>query len=192
MPLPLLTCEIPDETCCTLIFDTANFILNRVYDGIIDCMPPSECASGTLLRYVTMGNGDDGIPDSLTVAFTGSGISPKSTLPGGVTGPLPLCRGTFDIRLREAGWPIVGVANGAITPPDPVKQHAIARHAYAHGEQLYRTVRDFAHSRELTVSGVVKLNNVVLGDLRTLSPLGGIVGFAIPITVDLPFGQAGT
>lgn len=192
MPLPSQSCEIPSSVCCTTIYDISNFILNTVYDALLDCMPLG-CNGETmkLLHYVTMGQGDDGIADSLTVSFLGAVASSKSSDNTGHSLPVGVSRGSFDVRLRESGWPIVRTEGGIIDAPDPKMQHAIARHAYAHGEKMYRVLRGMVQSRRLTPTALPKPSFGSIGDLRALSPQGGVVGFAATVTADFPWRVEG-
>lgn len=191
MPLPSQSCEITTETCCTALFDIANYILNVVYEGLVGCLP-LDCDGNPmpLAKYVTMGSGDDGIADSLTVAFQGSTITQNSSDGRGVTMPIIMERGEFEIRLRESGWPIV-TTNGVVNAPEPAVQHAIARHAYAHIEQFRKTIRMMVAQKNVSPAGVPKPNFCQLLDLRTLNPQGGIVGCVASIRMTLPWGTQG-
>lgn len=195
MPLPQQSCPIPEDVCCNGIFDIAQYVLNRVYDGLVGCLPKGcDGQPMQLLPYVTMGQGDDGVADSLTVAFLGAIPSPNSLDQNGrLKGP-SLFRGDFDVRLRESGWPLIRTDGGQLNAPDPALQQAIARHAYAHGEQMFRVLRSLA-ARVATPGGwLANYPNpafATASQLRTINPQGGIVGFSSVLTVDLPWGIQG-
>ncbi len=191
--LPSQACaNLSDTVCCTTLFDVANYILNTVYDGLISCIAP-DCAGGTptLHKYVTMGNGDDAIVDSLTVAFQGSIVTGKSIDGAGNTLPVNAWKGAFEVRLRESGWPVVSTAGDQITPPDPAMQHAMARHALGHGEKMFRLLRNMVNTKKLTPSTYAQPTVATLDGLRTLNPLGGVIGFVATVNLELPWGQQG-
>lgn len=193
MPLPQQSCIIPEDTCCNTVFDIAQFVLNTVYDGIIGCMP-FDCNGQAmpLRRYVTLGQGDDGIADSLTVAFMGANPSTGSFDNNGNLLAVSKYRADYDVRLREAGWPMVSTDGGKLDAPDPVMQMAIARHAYAHGEKMFRVLRNLARGAKTTwLSGYPNPAFCTVNQLRTINPQGGIVGMSAVLTVDLPWGQDG-
>lgn len=192
MPLPQQSCEVSDDVCCTVMWDVANFVLNSVYDGIVDCFP-LDCNGEPMpfTKYVTMGNGDDGIVDSLAVAIQTVSPTTGSSDNTGVMKGVTLFRAAFDVRLREGGWPIVSTNGGVIQAPDPAMQHAISRHAYAHGEKMYRVLRSMVSSHTVLPSAMPRPGFANLAPLRALQPLGGAVGFATTLQVDLPWGIAG-
>lgn len=171
-------CDAP-EACCTSLFTIADNILNAVYDALLPCYPDG-CTP--LTKYVTMGNGDDAIMDSLTVTFAVAGASQGSTR-NGVMVPIALVRGALDVRLRESGWPTVQVTE-VITPPAPELQQSAAMQAYGHGEKMYRTLLNLHARHALAPVGCA----TSVGQLQPLQPLGGAIGFLVRVEVDLPWG----
>ncbi len=177
------TCDIPEGACCTDLFTVAEHILSSVHGQLLDCFG-ADCAE--LPAYVTMGEGDDGVRDALTVAFTTVAPSGGSARQN-VQLPITLQRATFIMRLKESGWPMVQIVNAEIVPPQPDRQNALARHAFAHAEKMYRTLLWLKATRTLVPSGV-GCTQTSIGPLTPLRPTSGVVGFTSTITLDLPWG----
>lgn len=178
---------VPDEgVCCVEMFGVAHNVLVAVYDDLRNCYPQST--TDPLVAYVTMGAGDDGVLDSLTVAVTGVRPSTGSSVNGTQRGPL-LIRGSFDVRLRESGWPMVRVDGSTVTLPDPVKQNEAARQSFAHGERMYRKLLRMRALGEFAGDiSTLRGAHVEVGQLSPLNPLGGSVGWLVPFTIDLAWG----
>lgn len=178
-------CDVSDVVCCSSLYAIADHLRSSVYTALLDCFD-EDCPSPPLTTYVTMGTGDDGVVDSLAVSFNGTLFSEGSNLAGGKLSPLPLVRGTFDVLLRESGWPTVNREGGVMHAPDPDRQHALARHAFAHGERMYRTLLSMHASRTLTPASI-KGCDASLGALIPLPPLGGTIGWRATVTAKLPW-----
>lgn len=167
------------ELCCTDLADIAAHLLSEVYDALLECRTP-EC-NEEVVAYVTMGNGDDGIVDSLTVAVLSA--SPSGANRPGTFG---LHRAEFDVRLRESGWPTASVEGSVITMPDPAVQASAARYMLSRGEAMHRKLAAMTTSRGLVPAGI-RCSNGTLGRLTPLNPQGGVAGWSISVTVDLPW-----
>lgn len=179
-------CAEDPAVCCVDLFAIATHLLTSSYDALAPCFEGIECAP--LAAYVTMGGGDDGVVDALTVEINQT--APVAVAgAGGRTLPLPAVRAAFTVRLRESGWPTVRVGeNGQIFPPDPVTQNRAARQALAHGEKLYRNLLHLNATRNIIPEGVAGCGAPTLGALTPITPLGGVVGWFVPITVDVLWG----
>jgi hypothetical protein len=178
-------CANPPEVCCVDLHAIATHLLTNVFDALLPCFAGVEC--DPLQAYVTLGNGDDGVADALSVAFTTMSPS-QASAPGGRLLPLPLVRAQFTIRLLESGWPTAQVADGTIIAPDPVAQNEAARQSYAHGEAMYRKLLHMNSQRALMPDSVRGCGNIALAPLTPLPPRGGVVGWVTAVTVDVPFG----
>lgn len=180
-------CAISEAACCGDLYTIAAHLLENVHEALLDCYQGVPCPLDDLNAYVTLGGGDDSITDALTVAFASAAAS-QGSVRGGMMVPLTLQRATFTVRLRESGWPRATVEQGVIVPPSPSLQNALARHAYAHGEKMYRTLLWMQSNRQLIPSSVRGCSNPSVGPLTPLSPTFGVIGFTVPVTVDVPFG----
>lgn len=181
--LPPIECDIPEEVCCAVFFDIAYHLLTETYNALLDCWSDDACSSTPVHAYVTMGRGDDAIPDALSVALASFGVSP-GTQRGGTTGPVQQLEGLYEITLRESGWPMAYEEGGQIVLPDPAVQNSLARHAFAHGERMWRRLAYLAGNRQAVPEGV-SCSGAVLGRLTPLPPLGGMVGWKVDLTVKL-------
>lgn len=182
--LPFDDCGITDDVCCTALFDTADWLLQQVYPVVSACVATSECIP-PLLAYVTLGVGDDGVRDALTVAVGATAPSQVSLDGVGRQVGFSLYRTTYRVQLRESGWPMAQVLGGDIHAPDPVLQNTLARHAYAHGEQMYRKLEQMRLARTLTPTTLPRPSVALLGPLVPLQPQGGVVGFYADVQVDM-------
>lgn len=153
-------------------------LLDRSYDALQQAVHAKCCE--TPIAYLSQGEGDDGIVDALTVVL--KTITPEP----GQAGQMFRNRAVFDVRLREAGWPMVSTDNTSIDMPDPKVQHALAGHAWAHAEAVYRRLVYLAQQRELQPRGMRVMDGVV-GTMRMLSPQGGVVGMVVPVTITMPW-----
>jgi len=185
--LPNADLLVPDAACCSSLFDIADHLLSNVFTALQSCYSVSPCPVDSLYAYVTMGRGDDGVLDSLSVNFT-SATPSVGTNGSGRTLSLGLYRAVFTVRLVESGWPTVEVVNGEVFAPNPVKQNALARHAFAHGEAMYRKLIQMVNQRNITPATVLGCSNATIGPLTPLTPLGGSVGFTTQIMIDVPWG----
>lgn len=180
-------CDIPDESCCNVVYDVAEHLLAQVYDALSNCYD-GDCDKPQ--AYITVGFGDDGIQDALTVAIQQVTPSPATgTGRGGVSMYMGLYRCTYEIRLRESGWPMVQVEGNTIVTPDPERQNALARHLFSHGEMMYRKIHQLHNAFNLVPSTMPRPANAIIGNLFPLNPSGGIVGWTCTLQLDLPWNR---
>jgi hypothetical protein len=177
--IPSSPCDT-SEQCCVSLHDIAAHLLSEVYDAVLGCYPGPDCCE-PLAAYVTTGSGDDGITDSLTVAV-GQISASQNTKPGG----LGLWKGAFTVRLVESGWPVGHVEGNTIVMPPPDEQARAARHVLSMGEAIHRRLAALQTQRGLTPPGV-RCSNAVVGTMIALPPQGGVVGWVVQVTVDLPW-----
>jgi len=184
--LPNEDCVITEEVCCTSLYDVASHILASLYEGMLDCFQPTICNPGGVLAYVTMGRGDDAVYDALTVSV--ERIVPSVNTSGRYdTSPFAMYTVDFSIRLLESGWPMAYEENGELFVPDPVLQNSLARHAYGHGERLYRKLTYMASHGECVPAGMA-CSKATVSPLLPLNPSGGTVGWVTTLTLALPWG----
>jgi hypothetical protein len=167
------------EPCCLSLSDIATHLLTEMYDAITECYP-STCAQ-PLAAYITFGNGDDGIVDSLVVA-AGQVTSTSEAR----AGQMNLWRATFTIRLSESGWPTARIEGEEIVLPTPQEQQIAARHVFSMGEAMHRRLSHLMFHRAL-VPSTVRCSNATVGTMVPVPPSGGVVGWQVPVTVDLPW-----
>lgn len=177
--IPQALCDQPDA-CCVSLYDIAAHLLAETYDAVLNCYPTVEDCP-PLAAYVTMGTGDDGITDAVTVAMMTIAGSPNTR-----AGGLGLWRSTFIVMLRESGWPTVRVNGDEILMPAPDLQVRAAQHVFSMGEAIHRRLAALQTSRGLTPAGV-PCAMASIGVMSPLNPQGGVVGWQIPVTVDLPW-----
>lgn len=171
------SCDLPDP-CCTSLYDIATYLLAAVFDALKAC-----CSEGCddFPAYVTLGNGDDGVQDALTVQFSTVNASPNTR-----AGGFGLYRAAFQIILRESGWPMARVENETIVLPQPSEQAAAAAYMYARGEAIHRKLTFMQSSRTLVPTGTA-CTSATVGTMNPLNPLGGVAGWTVPVVVDLPW-----
>ena len=158
--------------------DIANHLLAETFNALLEC---DESGCEGIVSYVTMGNGDDGISDALTVSFLSTTASPNTR-----SGQFGLYRAAFDVRLRESGWPTVVVEGQEVVLPDPALQASASRYMLSRGEAIHRRLAHLTTTRGLVPAGV-RCSNGSVGSLVPLSPQGGVVGWSTQVTIDLPW-----
>lgn len=177
--IPSTPCSTSDP-CCFSLHDIATHLLTHTYDALIECYPPPDCCT-PLRAYVTLGNGDDGIVDAVCV-MAGGIIGTANQQPG----MMNLWRSTFTVRLLESGWPTARVDGDTIVLPSVEEQQAAAVHVYAMGEAMHRRLSYLASKRSLTPSNV-RCSNATLGPFLPIPPQGGVAGWQVTVSVDLPW-----
>jgi hypothetical protein len=178
-------CDVPPSVCCTSLYSIAEHILINVNAVLLDCLKASDCEP--LHAYVTMGEGDDAVPNALTVEFDLAAPTPGSNR-NNTQVPFIISRATFTVRLRESGWPTVKTRDNRIIIPKPETQNRAAKHAFAHGELMYRQLLYMQHSGTLIPATVKGCTNTVIGSLNPMRPEGGIIGFFAQVSTDLAWG----
>ena len=110
-----------EETYTKTDFSQRDIQMSQVVFDALKACCETGCAG--LSVYVAMGPGDDGIKDALTVNPTLVTAS-AGTRPGAPG----LYRASFDVRLRESGWPTAYVDGTVIQLPEPALQAARRQH----------------------------------------------------------------
>jgi len=191
MAIPTPDCSAASDACCTSLFDVAEFLLLSVKDALDGCLPGMDCGCEPLDFYVTL-SGDDANQNALTVEIQSVNGSPQTLSgKGGMQRGIGLYRATFTIRLRESGWPMVYIDDNVIIAPDPAHQHFAARHAYAHGERMYRKLINMLGTPGGLSPDGVAYTSAQLSPLIALLPTTGVAGFSTSITMDLQWGAPG-
>lgn len=181
----IVNCADDFEPCCTDLHAIATHLLDQVWRNLEPCYSDLDCQP--LERYVTMGNGDDGIADKLNVGINSVGTSPASIV-ANRTLPIPAVRAEFVVRLHESGWPTVRVEGSTVSAPPPAEQAMAVRQSLGHAEMMYRTLLHLHTSRQLIPAGVRGCGNALLGQLTPVPPRGGVVGWTATVTVDVLWG----
>lgn len=178
-------CDVTPEPCCNDLYNVADHLLTTVFDAIKTCMADQSCVEKQLTAYVTIGAGDDGNTDALTVEFDGGSPTPRSVQGGrGVV----VSRTTFTVRLRESNWPIVRREDGAPIMPPPNEQNHAAKYAIARGELMWRTLLGMQATKTLVPTSVRGCLDTQVRDLRPMRPSGGVIGWTVQVDVDFPWG----
>jgi hypothetical protein len=191
MPLPLASCadDISTDVCCSSIFDVADRI-RCVASAAIECCFDPSCSDQEWRSYVSVGPRiAEPLGDALVVHMVGIAPSPASSsntaqrlLPVGVH------LANFDVMVVENGWPQIRANEfgEVIEVPDSNLINAIARHAYAHGEKMYRSLVDGVQRNTLfPVSTFGNLGNVQLSGLQPIQPAAFSVGWGMSVQVQI-------
>lgn len=178
------SCDADMDACCVDLGDIAAHILDRVYAAVAACYD-DECLKPA--PYLTMGNGDDGVGDALTVSFSAAELSPDSVRNGAAL-RLPMVVARFVVRLHESGWPTATTAGDVVRPPDPADQNRAAQQAYAHGEKMYRTLLGMNARREMLPASVKGCGPASVGPLTPVPPRGGVVGWTVTVQIPVAWG----
>lgn len=176
--IPSSPCEDSDP-CCDSLHNIALHLLSEVYEAVLACYPTGCCEP--LAAYVTLGRGDDGLTDALTVSA--GTVSPSL---GTQPGSLGLWRATFTVMLRESGWPTARVEGDAIVLPSAAEQSVASRHVFSMGEAIHRRLAYLSSVRGLVPSGV-RCSNASIGPMVPVAPQGGVTGWQVDVIVDLPW-----
>lgn len=190
MPLPLGSCadDISADVCCSSIFDVADRI-RCVATNAIECCFTGDC-SDTWRSYVSVGPRiAEPLGDALVVHMVGIAPSLGSSSPSGQRlKPVAVHLAQFDVVVLENGWPQIRANEfgEVIEVPDSDLINAIARHAYAHGEKMYRALVDGVQRNTLfPVSTFPNLGNVTLSGLQPIQPSAFSVGWGMSIQVQI-------
>lgn len=178
-----MTCVDPDP-CCTDLSSIAYHLLTSLHEAISSCYP-EECLVPT--PYLTMGQGDDGVGSSLTVAVA-SAVPTTASSPNGTLIRLPMVNAVFTVRLLEAGWPTVAVVGSDIRPPDPVDQNRFALQVFGRGERLYRKLLHMNATHQMLPDEVKGCGAASISQLVPIPPRGGVVGWSTSVTIPVRWG----
>lgn len=182
--VPLLTsdCLTEEPACCDSLFAFADNLRTNAMDALSQCFVDGRCGA-LFSSYVSMGFGDDGVADSLIVAVNQMNPSP-GTQPVG----LSLWQMTFDVRLRESGYPVVQSDGGGrtVAMPDPGLQHQATRQLMAHGEAIHKRLSNMKALGQLAPQGYVCAQGTI-GQMLPLIPQGGVAGWTILVTINMPW-----
>ncbi len=184
--LPALDCTPSEVVCCPTFYDIGYHILTRAFAAVQPCSAPSPCET-VWHTYVTIGDGDDGVMDALSVALMGVGPSSKSQDTGRLS-PIMQIKADYRVRLLDSGWPMVHEDDGVIVQPDPAEQNALARHSYARGEALYRGLLNDVVNGTILPTGMA-CSATTIDRLLPLKPAGGTVGWYTTISLTLALGS---
>lgn len=179
-----VSCDPNSVDCCTVLSDIAAHLLDATHGALLECYR-DPCLAPT--PYMTMGNGDDAVRDSLTVSFSTAEMTPGS-LAAGAPVRLPMVTARFSVRLHESGWPTATITGDTINPPDPAAQNRAAVQSFAHGEKMYRKLLHMQSTRQLVPATVKGCGPGAVGPLTPVPPRGGVVGWVTTVTIPVPWG----
>ena len=184
MPSPQNCIDHQPGQCVDLI-DIAEHVLDECYRALLPILGPQT--DGNILRaYTTVGpGGDDGVVDALCVSFLGAGPTPGSTA-GNITTAYPGIKARFQVSLVESGWPMVKIEGSRVTLPGTTEIAAASRHAYAHGEALYRHIISLNNGRR--IAPMFPGSVASIGPLTPRPPQAGIVGWIVNFEVLMGWG----
>lgn len=179
MPLNAANCTPCDEQFCNDLHRIAQHLLEKSYEALSSCF--LNGCDGQVVAYVTSGQGDDGVMDQLTVSM----LSINPSLLTTAVGP-GLYRALFEVRLHESGWPTARNEGGVIIPPQPEEQANAIGQLMAHGEALHRRLAYLKATKTITPAGMFCLQ-CTIGEMTPVFPQGGVAGWVVLITLDLPW-----
>ena len=176
MAIPDGSCGSPDAACCNWLYKIADHLLTNSFEALLKCYDDSECGD-PVRAYVTMGDGDDGQTDALTVSIVS--IAPSTSNSPGAPA---LFEAQFNVRLRESGWPTVSVVNNEIVFPSAEAQAVAAAWVLGRGEAIHNRLAYLMVKRGLTPDGY-PCRGARVGAMTPIRPQGGVVGWVIPVYV---------
>lgn len=183
MALPHEHCA-PGDVCCTSLYDVAENLLEIAHTAVVGCSFV-ECALPELVGYVSMGQRiEDPQADYLVVSL--QSINPTQGDRAGNM-QLPLYRATFQVKLLETGWPMPHGDDEMIVIPTPELVTNVARHAYAHGEAMYRALANALARKELNPTCNDCYQSI--SPLTPIEPSGGTTGWVMTVTLGTNFGS---
>jgi hypothetical protein len=192
VPLPIDACahNVPTQVCCSGIWDVAERIRCIAYDAVVCCIDPS-CADQEFRSYVSIGTDvPEPLGDALVVTMVDASPSTASRSPTGMLLGASLQEVRFEAYLTENGWPmpIADEVGEVIEVPDSWLINAVARHAYSHGERMYRAILDSVQRKEMfPVSTFPHIAKVDVAGLEPVPPRAFAVGWVVPVTVQMTF-----
>lgn len=193
VPLPLQTCadDVPTDVCCTSIFDVADRLRAIACTAVESCIHPS-CNDRCFESYCSIGPSvPEPLGDALIVHMPDMTPSPGSrSNTGNTLLGVSLQHARFDIFLTENGWPTAETdeLGNVIEVPDRGLINAIARHAYSHGERMYRAVLDSYQKHVLFPPTFFPyIHKADISGLRPVQPAAFTVGWTISVTVQMTF-----
>lgn len=179
MALPHENCA-PGEVCCTSLFDVADNILQIAHCAVVGCSVV-DCDLDDIVGYVSMGERiEDPASDFLVVSLASVFPSPGSA---DAVGNMqnPVYRARFQVKLSETGWPMPTGDEDEIIPPEAALIHNVSRHAYAHGEAMYRALANALARKTLNVGCNDCFQSIE--SLRPSEPSGGTTGWVTYVTL---------
>jgi len=189
MALPSPDCDVPLDVCCDMAFTIASNILEIAHTAVVGCIPITPCPLPEIVGYISFGlRVEDPVPDYLVVSLASLTPTPLSA-DRNQKMHLPIYRAEFQVRLLESGWPQPTGDDQEIIPPEPDEFAAAAKHAYAHGEAMYRALHVALTNNELNPycqSGCFK----AISALTPVEPTGGTVGWDVNITTDFDMSKS--
>lgn len=179
MPLPAVGCCDPTDIDCASLYQLGDWYLANALDSLKVVRGDAGGCCDELIGYLTLGDGDDGITDAVTVAFRT--ITPSADQRGTIANVA-----RFDVRLRESGWPMVNTDGGTVNMPDPVRQNALAGFVWAELEVMHRRFQQLQARHQLQPVGF-RVVHGVLSPFRALNPSGGVVGGVVSLDITMPW-----
>jgi len=177
----------PGDVCCTSLYDVAENILSIAYDAVSGCSVV-DCNLPELVGYVSMGQRiEDPIADYLVVSLLSVFPAPPPASERGGNMQLPIYRANFQVKLLETGWPMPQGDDEEIIVPDPTLVTNVARHAYAHGEAMYRALANALARKTLNLGCADCYQRIE--PLQPIEPSGGTTGWTTNLILGTTFGN---
>ena len=194
MPLPIANCaaDISSDVCCDTIWLMGERIRTVALDAVLTCVD-DDCANEAITSWQTEGDRSGSVKgNTLVVSFVTAALAPSGQRRSGSPRPTPITRASFRVELRETGWPFITerASVQSIKLPDPQIVHAVAKHARAHGERMWRALLNAGSTTVPAQRMFDPLYNphimdkgVGIGTLRP-RPSANMVTYEVDITVD--------
>lgn len=194
MPLPTADCaeNIPSTVCCDTFWLVGERIRSVAATAVLACM--EEKCDETFTTWQTHGSRIEWPHgESLIVTFVRATPKVSSRQTAGPLAPLVVTRAEYLVELRENGWPTISAdPTQTIHTPEWERYNALAKHASAHGEKMWRALVNAASTTTPTkrmfhpsTNQHVLEKGVLVGDITPLDRPGPQAGYRVTVTVDM-------
>jgi len=175
-------CATGVDMACNTLYAYGEHLRSAAMSALDGCFPSGSCRD-SIRSYLSMGAGDDGVPDSLIVV-----VGPMLPTQGsGLVGPT-IMQVQFDIRLRESGYPMAQAVDGgrAIALPDPDGQHRATQQSLFHAGAIMARLLSMKSTGCLAPDGY-RCTRGTISAVQPLPPQAGVTGWTISLTLQLPW-----
>lgn len=193
VPLPTAACaeNISSTVCCDSLWLIGERIRTVASDAVLACFD-EDCTEAFTTWQTEGARIEWPHGESLIVTFVRATPKISSRERSGPLAPLVVTRAEYLVELRETGWPILSTdPTETIHTPEWQQYHALAKHARAHGEKMWRAL---VHAASTTspaermfspsTNPHVLDKGVLVNDLTPLARPGPQAGYQVTVTVD--------
>jgi hypothetical protein len=192
MPIPADSCPpgTTPDVCCNTLFLIGDRIRTVACEAVM-CCASADCDS-EFRSYTTVGSRiQDLVGDSVVVTLQNATTAATTNTARQRTSPTPVTRATYQVELRENGWPQAKARGKGIAVPDPLAVNAAAAHAMSHAELMYGAIANGATTQigdgalfPVPTNPHIIMNSVQIGPLLPVGPQAYQIAWTIQVTVD--------